>query len=103
MKVIVKKIRTEFFEEILKGNKTFELRKEDDVQYDEGDILILKETETTISNKEMRIDCYTGRFAISRIGYVLRHFEGLAVDYAIISLKDTQFCDLSINNDSLLY
>lgn len=91
MKVIVKKIRQEFFEEILKGNKTFELRREDDVKYEEGDILILKE----ISYKETRADVYTGRFAISRIGYVLRNFEGLSVDYAIISLKDTQFCDLS--------
>lgn len=89
MKVIVKKIRPKFFGEILRGNKTFELRKEDDVQYEEGDILILKEIETTI-------DFYTGRFAISRIGFVLRHFEGLADDYAIISLKDTQFCDLSV-------
>lgn len=103
MKVIVKKIRSEFFDEILIGNKTFELRKEDDVEYDEGDILILKETETTISNKEMRIDCYTGRFAISRIGLVLRNYEGLVDDYAVISLKDTQFCDLSNNKDSLLY
>ena len=97
MKVIVKKIRPKFFEEILKGNKTFELRKEDDVQYKEGDILILKEIESTT------IDFCTGRFAISRIGFVLRHFEGLVDDYAIISLKDTQFCDLSNNKDSLLY
>ena len=90
MKVIVKKIRPKFFGEILRGNKTFELRKEDDAQYEEGDILILKEIETAT------IDFYTGRFAISRIGFVLRHFEGLADDYAIISLKDTQFCDLSV-------
>lgn len=89
MKVIVKKIRPKFFDEILRGNKTFELRKEDDVQYEKGDILILKELDPTT------IDCYTGRFAISRIGFVLRHFEGLTDDYAIISLKDTQFCDLS--------
>lgn len=99
MKVIVKKIRPKYFEEILKGNKTFELRKEDDVQYKEGDILILKELETMT-------DFYTGRFAISRIGFVLRQchlIEGLADDYVILSLKDTQFCDLSNNKDSLLY
>lgn len=93
MKVIIKKIRPIFYDEILRGNKTFELRKEDDVQYEEGDILILKEIEPTI------IDYYTGRFAISRIGFVLRHFEGLADDYAIISLKDTQFCDLSVEKN----
>jgi len=89
MKVIVKKIRPKYFEEIKKGNKTFELRKEDDVQYEEGDILILKEIE------KIGIDILTGRFAISRIGFVLRNFEGLSDEYAIISLKDTQFCDLS--------
>lgn len=88
MKVIVKKITLWYFNEILKGNKTFELRKEDDVQYEEGDFLILKEIETMT-------DFYTGRFAISRIGYVLRYFDGLEEGYAIISLKDTQFCDLS--------
>ena len=93
MKVIIKKIRPKFLDEIVKGNKTFELRKEDDVQYEEGDILILKEIEPTI------IDFYTGRFAISRIGFVLRHFEGLADDYAIISLKDTQLCDFSIKDN----
>lgn len=99
MKVIVKKITPWYFNEILKGNKTFELRKEDDVKYEEGDILILKEIETA----EIAISFYTGRFAICRIGYVLRYFDGLAEGYAIISLKDTQFCDLSNNNDSLLY
>ena len=93
MKVIVKKIKKEFFEEILKGNKTFELRKEDDYRYEEGDILILEEIKTIVGG-------YTGRFAISRIGFVLRHFEGLADDYVIISLKDTQFCDLSIKENS---
>ena len=93
MKVIVKKIRPKYFDEILRGNKTFELRKEDDVQYEEGDILILKEIEPTI------VDFYTGRFAISRIGFVLRHFDGLLDDYAIISLKDTQFCDLSVKEN----
>ena len=91
MKVIVKKIRPKFFGEILRGNKTFELRKEDDVQYEKGDILILKEIDPTTTDC-----CYTGRLAVSRIGFVLRHFEGLADDYAIISLKDTQFCDLSV-------
>lgn len=90
MKVIVKKITSYFFEEILKGNKTFELRKEDDTQYDEGDILILKEIEPRIT------DIYSGRFAISRIGYVLRNYEGMKDDYAIISLTNTQFCDLSV-------
>lgn len=92
MKIIVKKIMPWYFNEILKGNKTFELRKEDDVKYEEGDILILKEI-------EMELGFYTGRFAISRIGFVLRKFEGLADDYAVISLKDTQFCDLSVNED----
>ncbi len=93
MKVIVKKIRPEYFDEILKGNKTFELRKEDDVQYEKDDVLILKEIDPTI------VDFYTGRFALSRIGFVLRHFEGLSDDYAILSLKDIQICNLSIKEN----
>ena len=94
MEVITKKIRSVFFDEIIKGNKTFELRKEDDVEYKEGDILILKEFNDCVA------DFYTGRFAISKIGFVLRDFEGLADDYAIISLKDTQFCDLSVKENN---
>lgn len=93
MNVIVKKIRKPYFEEIINGNKTFELRKEDDTKYNEGDILILKEIDP------FTVDFYTGRIAISKIGFVLRHYEGLSDDYAIISLKDTQFCDLSTGEE----
>ena len=97
MKVINKKIRSKFFNEIVKGNKTFELRKEDDTRYEEGDYLIL--------NEIIADDFITGRIIISQIGFVLRNFEGLSDNYAIISLKDMNYFDFSIKenkNESII-
>lgn len=91
MKVINKKIRSKFFNEIVKGNKTFELRKEDDTRYEEGDYLIL--------NEIVADDFITGRMIISQIGFVLRNFEGLSDNYAIISLKNMNYFDFSIKEN----
>lgn len=78
MKRIHKKIAPEFFSEVHKGNKTFELRKdEDNVQV--GDIMILTEWDNG----------YTGNTCICEVTYVLRNVPqyGLALGYCIIGLK----------------
>jgi len=62
MKKIEKKIRPEYFQEILDGKKTFELRL-NDFDIDEGDILVLKEW-----NPETKD--YTGRELEKEVGYV---------------------------------
>ena len=41
--IIEKKIYRRYFNEILKGNKTFEIRIEDDCRYKENDLVLLKE------------------------------------------------------------
>lgn len=61
---IHKKVLPEYFQQILTGTKTFELRLAD-WDCNEGDILILDEIDT--QTKES-----TGRSLRKRVGYVLR-------------------------------
>lgn len=72
-----KKILPEYFKEVVEGNKTFELRK--DEGYQVGDILILKEWD-----KE-----YTGLYVKRIISYVLRDVPqyGLMEGYCILGLR----------------
>ena len=53
MKTIEKKVWPEYFEEILLGNKTFELRL-NDFDVEEGDILILEEWDPKIKEYTCR-------------------------------------------------
>ena len=78
MKTIEKKILPEYFAQVLSGNKTFELRKDED-DYQVGDILILKEWD----------DEFTGREITCEITYVLHNVPqyGLDKDYCIIAFK----------------
>ena len=59
---IEKKAWPEYFEEILKGDKTFELRL-NDFEINKGDTLLLKEWDP--ETKE-----YTGREVEKKVGYV---------------------------------
>lgn len=81
-KMIEKKILPEYFEEVVNGNKTFELRKDED-NILPGDILVLREWS---SDKG-----YSNRIAIMRVSYVLRNCPeyGLAEGYCIIAIKPT--------------
>lgn len=78
-KIIVKKIKSEYFIDVITGTKTFELRKEDDVRYEVGDTLILNEID---NNKNL-----TNRSATYIITYVLRDYEGLEKGYVILGIK----------------
>ena len=61
---IEKKTRPEFFEQVVKGEKTFDLRLAD-WKCSPGDILVLKEWDSK-ANK------YTGRVLEKKVTYVLR-------------------------------
>ena len=79
MKIIQKKILPEYFEAVISGRKTFELRKdEDNVQ--PGDRLILNEWD----GKN-----YTGRSHGCLVSYVLRNVPeyGLMDGYCIIAIQ----------------
>lgn len=78
-KTIVKKILPQYFDDIVRKGKRFELRKdEDDIQW--GDILILKEWD---GNQ------FTGRAIRCLVSYVLRSVPeyGLAKGYCIIGFS----------------
>lgn len=62
MKIIEKKVWPEYFEEILSGNKTFEVRL-NDFEVEKGDVLLLKEWNPKIKN-------YTGREIKKTVGFV---------------------------------
>lgn len=78
MKVVKKKIKSEYYEAVCSGKKKFELRKdEDDIQ--EGDVLLLY---------EVKDGSPTGRSVKKTATYVLRNVPeyGLKEGYCIISI-----------------
>ncbi|MCA9353185.1 DUF3850 domain-containing protein [Patescibacteria group bacterium] len=91
MNTIQKKVWPEYFQEILDGKKTFELRL-NDFEVNEGDTLVLKEWDP-------KTECYTGRELKRTVGYVGRwHLNDLTVFWSqkdieekgiqVISLKE---------------
>ena len=75
------KILPEYFEPIVRGEKTFELRK-DDRGYNVGDILDLMEW-------NLNGHFFTGRMKSKRITYILRNAPqyGLMDGYCILGLE----------------
>ena len=82
MKQVKKKIHPQYFEEVKRGNKRFELRKDDD-NIEIGDKLILEEYVYTGDNST---SYYTGRVITKKVRYVLRNVPeyGLLSGYCII-------------------
>ncbi len=76
---IAKKIQRDFFEAVIEGRKSFELRKEDDVTFCAGDLLAL--------NEYVEPAGYTGRCCLVEVSYVLRDFEGLSPGYAVVGFR----------------
>lgn len=76
------KILPEYFDEIIKGNKRFELRK-DDRNIQPGDGIFLHEWNNT---GNPRTSGFTGRYLYITVTYVLRNVPeyGLMPGYCII-------------------
>ncbi len=62
MQTIEKKVWPEYFQQILEGKKTFEVRL-NDFEIEEGDTLVLREWDPATKN-------YTGRHLSRTVGYV---------------------------------
>lgn len=78
------KCKEEYFEEILKKRKNFEIRKDDrDPRFEPGDLLILTEVKESITGELWP----TGRICAREVTYVLRDFEGLAPGYCALGIK----------------
>ena len=72
------KTRQEYFEDILKGQKTFEIRK-DDRPFAVGDFLALNELDGT--------GAYTGRCCVVRIAYIMREKEFVKDGFAVMGVN----------------
>ncbi len=68
-----------FFEGVVSLAKTFELRREDDVRYEVGDIITLREWEPERG--------YTGREIDVEVTYVLRDYPGIEDGWCIMSIR----------------
>ena len=76
------KVWPPFFKDIERGNKTYELRK-NDRGFELGDILELREYDP---NKKD----YTGNSTLRRVTYIMTSFQGLEPGYCIMSLGKIQ-------------
>lgn len=74
------KILSEYYEAILQGRKTFEVRK-DDRPFNEGDTLVLQEIVTPNGNG------YTGREMTVEVTYILRDSKYVKDGYCIMGIK----------------
>ncbi len=72
------KIRPNFFNEVLSGEKTFEIRK-NDRKFKVGDLIELKECDKETG--------YTGRSAIFDITYVMTDREYVKKGFAVLGIK----------------
>ncbi len=77
MKIHEIKLYSCYFDDVLSGKKSFELRK-NDRDYYEGDYLILKE----IDNEGL-----TGRQLKVEVSYLLQDYDGLLDGYCILGIK----------------
>lgn len=79
MKIIDVKCVQPYFDEIMKGNKKFEIRW-NDRNYQLNDVVILKEY-----NKVSKI--FSGRYIKVKIMYILDNFAGMKKGFIIFSFK----------------
>ena len=86
------KIKTEYFLKILEGKKTFELRKEDDRSFREGDLIHFRILATTLLGKDWIMETDPHLFKIT---YVLRNVPeyGLKEGYAILGINEVNLND----------
>jgi len=90
---IEKKILPKYFDQVICGKKTFELRK-DENSVQAGDILVLREWDG---------EKYTGREVVTEVTYVLRNVPeyGLMDGFCIMALKPRGWDFIPITSEVL--
>lgn len=82
------KIDYNHFEGIIHGVKNYELRFNDDRNFQVGDTLVLRETLFTAADMKKGFGLqYTGRFVTKKVSHVLTDAPGLQQGFAILSLE----------------
>ena len=80
----------EYFQEVVNGNKTFDVRKEDDHKFSVGDILFLEEFDPTIGQ-------YTGKVDGFGVMYCMRGKPYVPDGYVIMGIKSLEDIELYVN------
>lgn len=78
MKVHNLKIKPHYFNDVIRGLKTFEVRY-NDRDFKKGDFIILEEFNNN--------GYYTGRFITAEIVYILKDEEYLKKDHVVLGIK----------------
>jgi len=73
------KLEDTYFDHVMKGDKTFELRR-NDREYEYGDYLIMREH--LPGDKRL-----TGREILCQVNYTMEGFEGLKPGYILMGIK----------------
>ncbi len=82
------KIVPPFFEAIVNGSKTFELRREDDRHFEVGDWLLLREYIAPFRVQGCVVkERYTGRACNVQVTYVLRDEQWLQPGVAALGIR----------------
>ena len=78
----------EFYKEILSGNKTFEIRK-NDRKFAAGDTLVLQEWDPILVDRDNPSSGYTGNDIRRRVDYVLTSDKsaGLIAGYCVMTIS----------------
>lgn len=76
-----------YFNEVVKGTKTFEIRK-NDRSYQVGDLLLLMEIDDAENDPVANNVNYTGQTHLVEVTYILKTFAGMSMgDYVIMSIR----------------
>lgn len=79
MKIHDKKLIQPYFDAVLSGSKTFEIRK-NDCNYQVGDLLILHEF-------DKKTNQYEGAYVLTKIIYKIENFAGIEQGYCVLGIK----------------
>ena len=81
------KILPAYFEAVLSGEKTFEIRNNNDRGFQKGDTLVLREFDPGLSSSTLTM-CYTGRTIERVVSYVSNYEQ--QPGFVVLGLKQTQ-------------
>lgn len=87
----------EFFEEIIVGDKTFEVRK-NDRDYKIGDYLAINEVVEDLLEDDDCLLVYTGRSALFKITYILDNTQYTKPGYVILGIAPCHIRECLIGN-----
>lgn len=93
------KIQEEYANAIGRGDKTFEVRKEDDRQFNTNDRILFR----VIDCEGNLAPTHSLNKVMYRITYVLRNFRGIGKGYAVLAIKPVRGSLSFATNEAAAY